>query len=47
MVEVLEIYSDPHSGCGFGRDVLVPAVFRKSSNEIPIIQDLSARGTSS
>jgi len=47
LVEVLEIYSDPHSGCGFGQDVLVPAVFRKSSNDIPIIQDLSMRGASS
>lgn len=40
-VELMEIYSDPHNGCGFGPGVLAPAIFDKSSSEIPIIQDLS------
>ncbi|HEY4063170.1 MAG TPA: hypothetical protein VGM30_14790 [Puia sp.] len=47
LVEVREIYSDPHSGCGFGQGVVVPAIFNKSSSDIPVIQDLSAHGVSS
>jgi hypothetical protein len=47
LVEVVEIYNDPRSGCGFGHGVFVPAVFRKSSNDIPVIQDLSTHGISS
>jgi hypothetical protein len=37
--------SDPHSGCGFRPDVMVPAVFDKTSSEIPVIQDLSQHGS--
>ncbi|HXB90744.1 MAG TPA: hypothetical protein VNU72_00580 [Puia sp.] len=40
-MELMEIYSDPQSGCGYGPGVLAPAVFDKSSSEVPIIQDLS------
>lgn len=40
-VELMEIYSDPHTGCGFGPGVMVPAVFDKTSSEVPVIQDLS------
>lgn len=40
-VELVEIYSDPQTGCGFGPGVLAPAIFDKASSEIPIIQDLS------
>ncbi len=42
-VELMEVYSDPHSGCGFAPGVLTPAVFVKKSAEIPVIQDLSRR----
>jgi hypothetical protein len=44
MVEMLQIYTDPHSGCGFGPGIMIPATFQKSSGDIPIIQDLSAHG---
>ena len=43
-VELMEIYTDPHSGCGFGRGVLAPVTLEKVSSEIPVIQDLSKRG---
>ena len=43
-VAITQIYSDPHSGCGFGGGVLIPATFRKTSGDIPIIQDLSLHG---
>jgi hypothetical protein len=45
-VEISQIYSDPQSGCGFARGVLASAVFEKSSNDKPVIQDLSAHGIS-
>ena len=45
-VEVYQLLSDPHAGCGFGPGVLIAAVFDKTSAEIPIIQDLSRRGPS-
>jgi hypothetical protein len=40
-VELMEIYSDPQTGCGFGQGVLAPAIFDKTSSDIPVIQDLS------
>jgi hypothetical protein len=40
-VELMEIYSDPQNGCGYGPGLLIPAVFDKKSSEIPVIQDLS------
>jgi hypothetical protein len=40
-VELIEIYSDPQNGCGYGPGLLAPAIFDKKSSEIPIIQDLS------
>ena len=43
-VELMEIYSDPQTGCGYGPGVLIPAIFDKESSEIPIIQDLSRQG---
>jgi hypothetical protein len=43
-VEMIQMYNNPHSGCGFGPGVMIPAVFQKSSNERPIIQDMSAHG---
>lgn len=44
-VEMVQIVSDLYCTCGFRPGVLVPATFEKSSNEIPIIQDLSGHGT--
>jgi len=43
-VEIMELYADPLSGCGFPKGVLISAVFDKTSADRPIIQDLSARG---
>ena len=43
-VEMIQMYNNPRSGCGFGPGVIVPAVFEKSSRELPVIQDLSAHG---
>jgi hypothetical protein len=39
--ETRQLYGDPHSNCGFGKGVMISAVFRKSSNDRPVIQDLS------
>jgi hypothetical protein len=43
-VEIIELYADPYSGCGFAKGVLVSAVFEKTSADRPVIQDLSAHG---
>ncbi len=43
--EISQIYSDPQ-GCAFGRGILVSAVFKKTSDDKPVIQDLSAHGIS-
>jgi hypothetical protein len=37
--------TDPHSGCGFSQGVIIPAVFDKTSSEVPVIQDLSLHGS--
>jgi hypothetical protein len=37
--------TDPHSGCGFSPGVLIPAIFDKTSSEVPVIQDLSQHGS--
>lgn len=42
-VELMEVFMDPHSGCGFAPGVMAPAVFDKISSEVPVIQDLSKR----
>jgi hypothetical protein len=44
-VEVFQVYTDPHSGCGFGPGVIIPAIFGKTSSEAPVIQDLSIHGS--
>jgi hypothetical protein len=46
-VEMVQIVSDLHCTCGFRQGVLIPATFDKSSNAIPVIQDLSAHGSAS
>jgi hypothetical protein len=43
-VEIMELYADPLSGCGFPNGVLIAAIFDKTSADRPVIQDLSARG---
>jgi hypothetical protein len=43
-VEIMEVYGNPRSGCGFAPGVMDAATFRKISSEIPVIQDLSDRG---
>jgi hypothetical protein len=44
MVEIRQTFNDPQSACGFGDGVMVSAFFKKSSDERPIIQDLSVHG---
>jgi hypothetical protein len=43
--EIQQVYTDPKSGCGFGKDILISTIFKKFSNERPVIQDLSAHGS--
>lgn len=43
-VEIYEATSNPQEGCGFRPGVLEPAVFDKTSTDIPVIEDLSGRG---
>jgi hypothetical protein len=43
-VELLGLYSNPHSSCGFATGVMTAAIFEKTSWEKPVIQDLSAHG---
>ena len=42
--ELRQTFSNPQSGCGFGNGVMTAALFHKSSDENPIIQDLSLHG---
>ena len=43
-VEIIKAETDPHSGCGFGPGVIIPAVLPKTSSDVPVIQDLSLHG---
>lgn len=43
LAEITQVFSDPQ-GCIFARGILVSSVFEKSSDETPIIQDLSVHG---
>lgn len=43
-VELMTIFTDPATSCGFARGIIVPATLQKTSAEIPVIQDLSTRG---
>jgi hypothetical protein len=43
-VEILQVMSDPRSGCGFAPGVFAPAVFPKISSNVPVIQSLEGRG---
>ena len=44
--EIQQVYNDPHCTCGFGKGILVSAVFQKYSSSPPVIQDLSLHGLS-
>jgi hypothetical protein len=44
-VEIFEVLTDPHSGCGFLPGVLVPAILEKTTSDNPVIQDLSGRSS--
>src|ERR1700722_832853 len=35
-VEISEVLTDPHSGCGFRPGVMIPAVFEKTSSDVPV-----------
>ncbi|MBS1661619.1 MAG: hypothetical protein JST68_11290 [Bacteroidetes bacterium] len=43
-VNLLQVMSDPRSGCGFDPGAFAPLVFPKVSSEIPIIQNLERKG---
>ena len=43
-VELLGLYSNPRTSCGFASGVMTAAVFEKTSWDRPVIQDLSAHG---
>jgi hypothetical protein len=45
-VEIFQELTDPHSECGFRPGVMIPAVFEKTSSDVPVIQDLSVHGSS-
>jgi hypothetical protein len=42
---ITKALTDPHSGCGFRPGIIIPAVFEKTSEDIPVIQDLSLHGS--
>lgn len=39
------VLTDTHSGCGFAPGAVIPAIFEKTSSDIPVIQDLSQHGS--
>jgi hypothetical protein len=43
-VDIMEVLNDPRSECGLAPGVMIAATFHKVSSEVPVIQDLSARG---
>jgi len=45
-VDLMTIYKDPATSCGFAPGVIVPATLNKISSEVPMIQDFSTRGRS-
>ena len=40
-VETYFIHSTPECSCGFYKGVIIPAVFEKSSSDIPVIKNIS------
>jgi hypothetical protein len=43
-VELMTVFTDPATSCGFAPGSIVPTTLQKTSAEIPVIQDLSTRG---
>lgn len=43
-VDLMKVYKNPATGCGFAPGVIVPATLRKTSSDIPVILDFSTRG---
>ena len=43
-VEIDRLSGNPQGGCWFSPGVLEPAVFDKTSSDIPVIEDFSGRG---
>ncbi|HEY6900448.1 MAG TPA: hypothetical protein VI233_07390 [Puia sp.] len=43
-VSLLQVMSDPRSGCGWDPGVFAPMVFSKVSSEVPVIQSLEGHG---
>ena len=43
-VELMKVFSDPATSCGFAPGIIVPATLQKISTETPVIQDFSTRG---
>jgi hypothetical protein len=43
-VQIMQVMSDPRSGCGFAPGVFIPTNFPKVSSEVPVIQSLTGRG---
>jgi hypothetical protein len=44
-VTISQTLTDPHSGCGFRPGVIIPAIFEKTSSDVPVIQDQSLHGS--
>jgi hypothetical protein len=42
--DLMKVYRDPASSCGFAPGVIIPATLHKISSEVPVIQDFSIRG---
>lgn len=42
--EVSQVLTNPRSACGFRPGVIIPAIFEKTSSDVPVIQDLSVHG---
>jgi hypothetical protein len=40
----MQLFDGDEPRSSFGENVMVSAVFEKSSNDVPVIQDLSAHG---
>ena len=43
-VELMKVYSDPSTGCGFTPGIIVPVVLNKTSSAVPVIQDFATGG---
>jgi len=44
-VKLVQVMSDPQSGCGFAPGVFAPVAFPKVSSEVPVIQSLEGHGS--